>query len=284
MRREVAKEMGERTLRAALETGLFAQIWRGVVVRASDSLNPYTRRAAALLAVGQPAALTGPTALALHGLTAAASVEVHVAVPADRSERSKPGLVVHRSRYQPSDVIDINQLPVLDLDLALAEFLCDGDPRTAFASLDQALAGLSDADGRALLGAVVGRIGQREDSRGTNRALVLANLATGKADSPPESVFRLIVVEAGFPIPEAQYEILTIDGRRMYILDMAWPELRIALEYDGYAAHEERGEYDLVKDERLAKRGWILIRAGSADLGDPSRVLGELRVAFAKRS
>jgi hypothetical protein len=276
--------MGERTLRAALDTGVFAQIWRGVVVHASDSLNPHTRAAAALLAVGQPAALTGPTALVLHGLTAAASVDVHVAVPAHRSGRSKPGLVVHRSRFQPSDVVTLNQLPVLDLDLALAEFLCDGDSRTAFACLDQALAGLSDADDHALLGAVVGRIGQREDRRGTNKALMLANLATGKADSPPESFFRLIVVEAGFPIPEAQHEILTIDGRRLYVLDMAWPELRIALEYDGYAAHEERGEYDLARDERLAKHGWIVVRAGAADLGDPSRVLGELRVAFAKRS
>jgi hypothetical protein len=276
--------MGERTLRAALSAGVFAQIWRGVVVHAADSLNPYTRAAAALLAVGQPAALTGPTALALHGLTAAASVEIHVAVPSYRSGRSKPGLVVHRSRYEPSDVVTVNELPVFDLDLALAEFLCDGDSQTAFACLDQALAGLSDAEDRALLGAVVGRIGQREDRRGANKALMLANLATGKADSPPESFFRLIVVEAGFPIPVAQYEILTIDGRRLYILDMAWPTLRIALEYDGYAAHEERREYDMDRDDRLAKRGWIVIRAGAADLKDPSRVLGELRVAFANRS
>ena len=82
--------------------------------------------------------------------------------------------------------------------------------------------------------------------------MTLLALATGKAESPPESILRLIVVEAGFPVPEAQYEITTIDGRRLYVLDMAWPALRIALEYDGFAAHEERRELDAERDLRMA--------------------------------
>jgi very-short-patch-repair endonuclease len=97
-------------------------------------------------------------------------------------------------------------------------------------------------------------------------------------------MFRLLVVEAGFPIPEAQYEIFTIDGRPLYVLDIAWPEVRIALEYDGYAAHEGRESQDTDRDDRMAGRGWITVRATHADLRDPSRVIDELRAAFAKRS
>jgi len=284
LRSEVAAEMGERALRTALDTGVYRQIWRGVLVHAADLLDPRARAAAALLAVGQPAVLSGVTALALHGLTAAESTDVHVLVPATRSGRSKPGLVVHRGDYHPSDVVELDGLQVLALDLALADFLCDGDKRAAFASLDQALACLSASDGEALCAGIAGRIAQRQDRRGTNRALMLTSLATGRADSPPESFFRLILVEAGFPVPEAQYEIFTVDGRRLYVLDMAWPQLRIAFEYDGYAAHEERKEYDAVRDQRLAGRGWIVIRAAAADLADPSRVIREVRDAFAKRS
>jgi hypothetical protein len=113
---------------------------------------------------------------------------------------------------------------------------------------------------------------------------MLLALATGKAESPPESMLRLIVVEAGFPVPEPQYEIPTVDGRRLYVLDLAWPALRIALEYDGFAAHEERQERDAERDVRMAGRGWITIRATAADLRDPGRVLAELRDAFNLRS
>jgi hypothetical protein len=113
---------------------------------------------------------------------------------------------------------------------------------------------------------------------------MMVDLATGKADSPPESMFRLMAVEAGFPIPEAQYEIFTIDGRLLYVLDIAWPEARIALEYDGFAAHEERRNADRERDERMAGRGWITLRATVADLRDPSRIINELRDAFARRS
>jgi hypothetical protein len=284
LRSEVAAEMGERALRTALDTGVFKQIWRGVIVHAADLLDPHTRAAAALLAVGQPAVLSGPTALAMYGMTAAECLDVHVLVPRSRSGRSKPGLVVHRGEYHSSDVVELDDLPVLALDLALADFLCDGDKRIAFASFDQALAKLSASDDGALRASIAGRIAQREDRRGANRGLMLTNLGTGKADSPPESVFRLILAEAGFPIPEPQFEIPTVAGRQLYVLDMAWPELRIAFEYDGYAAHEERKDYDAMRDERLARRGWIVVRAGAADLADPSRVLRELRAAFAKRS
>ncbi len=113
---------------------------------------------------------------------------------------------------------------------------------------------------------------------------MLLDLATGKAESPPESVLRLIVVEAGFPVPEPQYPVTTIDGRKLYVFDMAWSSRQIALEYDGYAAHEERREYDLERDNRMAARGWITVRAAAADLRDPSRLLIELRCAFDQRS
>lgn len=113
---------------------------------------------------------------------------------------------------------------------------------------------------------------------------MLLDLATGKAESPPESVLRLIVVEAGFPVPEPQHEIAAIDGRKLYVFDMAWPSRQVALEYDGFAAHEDRREYDLERDQRMAGRGWVTIRAAAADLRDPSRLLAELRTAFDRRS
>jgi hypothetical protein len=144
--------------------------------------------------------------------------------------------------------------------------------------------GLSAQHDRDLRSSIDQRLQARADRRGVVGARMSMHLATGRADSPPESMLRLLVVEAGFPIPEAQYRIFTIDGRLLYVLDMAWPEVRIALEYDGYASHEEREDRDQERDERMAGRGWITVRAAAVDLRDPSRLIGELRAAFARRS
>ncbi len=209
---------------------------------------------------------------------------IHVTVPYARRNKPKPGLVIHHADFRPSDVVELDGLTTFSLDLALADFLCDGDKRTAIAALDEAMHGLAPDHVRALRENVRDRIMDRRDRRGIHRALLLLDLATGKAESPPESILRLIVVEAGFPIPEVQYEITTIEGRKLYVLDMAWPSRRIALEYDGFASHEGRHDYDSERDARMAGRGWITIRVSAADLRDPQRVLAELARAFEMRA
>lgn len=283
-RRDVAGAIGERALRAALASGLIHQPWRGVLIPAAHALDLKTRAAAAILVVREPAVLSGRTAVALHGCCAAEGQNVHLTVPYSRSVRSKPGLIVHQGCYRADEVVRIDGLPVFSFERSIADFLCDGDSWAAFASLDQSLRGLNANRLNEVRTAICQRIAERRDSRGTSKALLMAKLATGKADSPPESWFRLIVVEAGFPVPEPQHPIMTIDGKELYVLDMAWVALRIALEYDGYAAHEGRKAYDAERDDRLARRGWIVIRAGAEDLRDPSRIIGELRAAFERRS
>jgi hypothetical protein len=276
--------LGRRAVLEGLATGVLAQPWRGVVIHAADALNLATRAQAALIAVGPPAALSGATSLALHGISAVNDTAVHLTVPYARRVESRVGLVVHRAEFLPADVIELDGLAMFSLDLAMADFLCDGDKRTAFAALDEAMHGLAPDHCRRLCENVRDRVLDRRSRRGIHRAQMLLALATGKAESPPESILRLIVVEAGFPVPEAQYEVETIDGRKFYVLDIAWPEVRIALEYDGFAAHEERQERDAERDGRLAGRGWVTIRATAADLRDPSRVLAELRAQFTRRA
>lgn len=173
---------------------------------------------------------------------------------------------------------------MFSLDLALADFLCDGDKHRAFAAIDEAMHGLTREHCETLRANVRDRILDRRDKRGIHRAQMLLALATGKVDSPPESILRLTVVEAGFPVPETQYEIATIEGRRLYVLDIAWPARRIALEYDGFVAHEERLDYDADRDARMAGRGWITVRVTAADLREPGRMLAELREAFKRRT
>ena len=78
-------------------------------------------------------------------------------------------------------------LRTLALDVALAEVLCRGTPRSGIACADQALAMLPEEARPEFRAWTEDRIRSREDPRGTRRGMALLDLANGLAESPPES-------------------------------------------------------------------------------------------------
>jgi very-short-patch-repair endonuclease len=76
--------------------------------------------------------------------------------------------------------------------------------------------------------------------------------------------------ELGLPAPRLEYELL-IDGHR-YIADAAWPEQRVALEFDGRDPHMRRRVHDHDNDRRndFLDAGWkrFGITAGALKRGD----------------
>jgi hypothetical protein len=246
-------------------------------------LDPDTRAAAALLAAGPTAALTGLTAAWLQGCPAAATPVVHVAVPYSSSLRTQEGLIVHQGRRLLSEVIEQRGLRTVALEVAITELLCTDLAKRALAIADQAAALVAEWERSAFRERIAHRLATRADRRGTARAGALLVLITGRADSPPESWLKLLVVEAGFPVPTEQFEVIDALARVRYVLDLCWPELRIALEYDGYEAHEYRLNRDAQRDLDLERRGWITIRATATDLREPSALLAHLDDAFRAR-
>ncbi|GAA1247045.1 hypothetical protein GCM10009676_36510 [Prauserella halophila] len=204
-------------------------------------------------------------------------------VPYGSTARSRGGLIVHRDRFVDDDVEVRHGLPVFSLAPTLVELLCVERRWVALATVDQALAGVPDDQAEALVRSVSSRLTLRDDRRGVPGAQALLQLATGKAESPQESRLRLLVVDAGFPVPTPQFPVVDLRGRLLYVFDLAWPEVKIALEYDGYEAHEGRGAYDAERDRRMADRGWLTVRVRKEQLATPEPVLSELWRAFEKR-
>lgn len=246
-------------------------------------LDPDTRAAAALLTAGPTAALTGLSAAWWHGCPAAATPGVHVAVPYSSSLRTQEGLIVHQGRRLLHDVVEARGLRTVALDVAITELLCTDLARRAVAVADQAAALAPERERPAFRKRIAELLAIRADRRGTSRAGALLTLITGKPDSPPESWLKLLVVEAGYPTPTEQFEVIDVLGRIRYVLDLCWPELRIALEYDGYETHEYRLDQDARRDLDLERRGWITIRATAADLREPGALLTRLDDAFQTR-
>jgi very-short-patch-repair endonuclease len=86
---------------------------------------------------------------------------------------------------------------------------------------------------------------------------------------------------AGLPAPRAQHRVFDDDGF-IARLDFAYPDLKLAIEYDG-AWHGLPGQ--LAKDRgrlnRLSDAGWRVIFVTAADLHDPDALLRMLVRALA---
>ncbi|MCC8909739.1 endonuclease domain-containing protein [Curtobacterium sp. GD1] len=105
------------------------------------------------------------------------------------------------------------------------------------------------------------------------------------AESAMETWLRLAVVDAGFPEPELQIEVFDRAGRFLARVDMGWPELRIALEYDG-DHHRERAtfEHDQRRDNSMTVEGWLVLHVNRGDVDRPAVLFERLRQAFVARS
>jgi hypothetical protein len=283
LRSDLERQLGPRRLRVELADGVLTPFAKNVVVDRAQAAAFHTRAAAALLHAGPEAVLTSHTALRLHGCTAADLGPIHVLVPVERRLRSRADLAVHRAPVAPADVEEILGMRVQRLIPTLTEFICRERPRPALACLDQALAAVAPDDRLDMRARIARLLYARADIRGTRRATMVLELATGLPESPIESWIVVILAEAGIAAPVLQYSVRDLAGHERYRLDFAWPELKVALEYDGYEAHEGRAELDRARDEDLRRRGWLVVRADSADLGSPGRLLRELRTAFRQR-
>jgi hypothetical protein len=281
-RRDLLPACGRRRLDDALRSGVLHALWPGVLVEGDRALDVRTRAAAALLTTNAHAVICGPTAAALHGCTALSAAETHVLLPYGRSPRERPGLVVHHSSFFRDQIVMLDGLRVLALPHVVADLLCTARPADALALGDETLR-MAGPRSEEFRDAVAARIRARPDPRGSVRGPHLWELCSPRAESPPESWTRLLLIEQGFPLPEVNFSIVSPGGWELYRLDLAWPLLRIAVEYDGHAVHAGQEEHDDARDEDLRARGWIVVHARAADLTDPSRLFAELRAAFARR-
>lgn len=101
------------------------------------------------------------------------------------------------------------------------------------------------------------------------------------AASRPESLLRVLLTAAGFPEPVLN---LRVPGSAS-IVDLAWPELRFGIEYDG-GYHRSARQYgvDLGRQEAIHDLGWLLMRVRKEELfGDPLLVVERARRRFAHR-
>lgn len=248
---QILQTLSRRTFDSHLKTAALERIWQGIYSRGEP--DDWTRLRGLDLSAGKPVPVCLGTAAALYGFDTENPKDLHVLNPEGSHLRHADGLVIHRRDGAPL-VVEQGRPATAPAWTAIEVARSLRRPRV-LATLDAALRS-GTCDRVELARAVTKQAGRR----GIVVVRELLPIADPRAESPMESEARLVMIDAGLPLPELQYEV--IDGRgKLRRLDFAWPQFRVAAEYDGLDWHS--GADAMLADRERASAlmdvGWTAI-------------------------
>ncbi|GAB3433897.1 DUF559 domain-containing protein [Phycicoccus ginsengisoli] len=269
----VAAGMSDKVLRGPQ----VQRVFRGVYVRRDVPLDTRVRTLAALRLAPEGSVAASATAAELLGGTVPQETRIHLRVPSGRLR--VPGVAAQvrsRSRLRAR----VGGLPVttaedtfVDLagELGLVDLVVLGD----------SLVARRRTTPEALV-AAAGRV------RGRHAALARrgAGLVRTGVDSPMESRLRMLLVLAGLPEPVVNHIEYDEWGAWVRRYDLSYPDLRLAVEYDGrqHAESQRQWERDVERREELEAEGWrIVVVLAKGVYREPERTLERVAVALSER-
>ncbi|GAB3083750.1 hypothetical protein GCM10027054_02430 [Isoptericola nanjingensis] len=132
---------------------------------------------------------------------------------------------------------------------------------------------------------LTGRLDRSRGARGVRRARRVLAAADGASESPLESLVRWHLLAAGLPRPVHAIPVGTWAGT--FWVDLAWPDLKVALEVDGAVKYDGRAgdpQQVLLAEKRrhdaLVEAGWTILRVTFADLRDVRRLVARVEHAL----
>ena len=252
------------------------RLLRGVYSVEPDAAQLIVQARAAVVAAGPQARLCEATALRLAGIEMPKRFEdddrIHIQVSHAISGPRRDGICRHRSAQQLPGT-DIAGLPSLHLAECWMQLAARATDEELVVVGDGMMRRPRPPDQRPFLVApevltqAVAESPRRPGIRAVRRTVELVRPRT---DSPMESVTRFYLVRAGLPQPAVNFPILDETGWPVYFIDMAYPDVKVAVEYDGaiHAGKARQIRADIGRRRRLEADGWRFIIATSDDLPD----------------
>lgn len=242
---------------------------------------------AACWAGGRRAVASHRTAAELWKLPGRSTATVEITCPRWRRARHG-GLVVHESLTPPAeDRATIDAIPATSVPRTLFDLSSVVRPSVLDLAIENALRrGLTS---KPELEQTLSRLARR-GRPGTQQFRRAVALHVGdRAPTESEAELRLLrlLERLGFATPVPQYEIRGDDGRLVARVDFAYPDLKIAIEYDSYAHHlgAEAHDRDGARRNAIVGREWIPITATGNDVRNGGHRLAiDLRLARAQRT
>lgn len=247
---ELLTVMTRQQLDVQVRKGGLVRVWRGVY--SLDEPDLMTRLGALDRLIGEQAVACLHTAAALYGFDVSAGAVVHVLDPGTRL-RPSPGLMVHQRAGAPVQLVASR--PATSPAWTAVEVARESRRPRGLATLDAAVRSrcCTIADLRDAAELQRGR-------RGIVDVRALLPFVDPRAESAMESEARLVMHDHGLPPPELQYLIHGRHGE-CWRVDFAWPDARVAVEYDSVEWHA--GRVEMLRDRSrfagVQDVGWTVV-------------------------
>jgi hypothetical protein len=274
-RRQALTFLTRRGLQSQLKSGALQKVWHGIYGRGEPTAA--LRLRGLDLLTGTTVAACMHTAAAAHGFDTEDTSNLHVLNPGGRRLHSTSGLVVDRREGAPLTVV--RGRPATAPAWTAIEVARSLRRPRALATLDAVLRSRTCSRGE-----LARAIELQSGRRGVGNVRDLLPLASPLAESPMESEARLVMIDGGLPPPVLQHELIDLTGR-LWRLDFAWPEFRVAAEYDGVDWHSgpEAFRRDRKRSAALQDLRWVVVPIIAEDVRyQPAQLVRRLNARFSR--
>ncbi|MEP7764565.1 hypothetical protein [Sanguibacter sp. 26GB23] len=305
----LARELSPQLVQAQVASGEWTRVRRGACVATSDLLpGPAEQERPE---VSRPAGTPGPPSRPEHATRTAWDVSripavarqvapdvifthdsaatlwglprwrsptiVHINQRSLRSGHASQDVARHSARLDPPDVTKRSGLRVTSLERTVVDCARSSSAPSGLVVADAALRRGVERD------ALVSSLLSLGAARGVRLARAVVELADAGAESPWESVTRLVLLATGVPAPSTQVPVATRLGT--FFVDMGWEHWKVALEFDGLVKYTTLASGDrgrVIFDEKrrhdaIVEAGWRMLRVTRADLRPPEGLRERLR-------
>ncbi len=253
----------------------FRAIYPDIYLPAHAARSLRTRSVAAWLWSGRRGVLAGLAAAALHG-----SSWIDDDEPIEliwRNPHPPAGVITRNQRLEPDEITRVAGLPVTTPARTAFDLARQRPRGEAVARLDALMRATPFSTEEVLMLAE-----RRPRARGLRKLRAALPLVDPGAASPKETWLRLLLIDAGIPVPATQIPVQQ-NWRLIAVLDMGWEDYLVAAEYDGDHHRTNRRQYarDQARLRTLQELGWIVIRVIAED--KPDDVVRRTRDALTRR-
>jgi hypothetical protein len=298
LRRDLlAGEYDDRAIRRRVRSGEWHRIRRGAFCQGeiwveADTAARHRLTARAVMRTAHPSAVLSHTSSLVERGVPVWNVEladVHLTRTDGRSGRHEAGVVHHRGRLNEWEVEMVNGLRVTSSARAVVELTGLADVESSLVSANWVLAQAKCS--RPELAAVTRRFAHWPNTLTSD---LVVRLAEPRCQWPGEARTEHLLRTRHLPSAEPQYEVYDEAGNLVAVVDFAWPDLGVFLEFDGKIKYERlrrEGESvaDVIQREKHREElvclltGWICIRITWPDLARPEQTARRIRALLDSR-
>lgn len=224
---------------------------------------------------GRRGVIAGVAASALHG-----AAWVDAGVPIEmlwRNSHPPAGVITRNEAFAVDETTTVAGIPVTTPVRTLFDLGRHLPRNEAVTRIDALL-----WTGRVSVAEVQPLIARYPLAPGLSALRTALDLADAGAESPRETLLRLLLTDAGMRPESTQIKVYQ-GGKIVAKLDMGWDDLKIGIQYDGRHHQSDRGQY--VRDQQINRtleaKGWIIIRVIAEDTADD--ILARVAAALLSR-